>query len=328
MDRNEINKRREMSKQITNYLKGRTGNNFQNDMNIVLENYYKYYNKTFEMPQAMKGDYKNDGWVIEDKKFYMMYAPIITKKSFYNEIQVKLESDLKGLLKNIYKENMWDGELKEAILLVNTRDGRLPPDNTREYEKIIEKYKELYNVNFNCSVKNLDIIQTMLEEIPSSTLDYIMFKLNIARGIDYNEPNATDIISTIGSISKSVMENYTKNIQSNYERISTAKKIKINNLEEIKEEIEQIISKLSVVEKTVSQMSQDIENYEQFECTKNYIINVYLENRDNYNGVELFDLIIEKVSKLFPKEDNRVNEIKYLVVYIFDKCDIFEKEAV
>ena len=60
----------------------------------------------------------------------------------------------------------------------------------------------------------------------------------------------------------------------------------------------------------------------------NYIINVYLENRDNYNGVELFNLIIEKVSKLFPKEDNRVNEIKYLVVYIFDKCDIFEKEAV
>ena len=104
MDRNEINKRREMSKQITNYLKGRTGNNFQNDMNIVLEHYYKYYNKTFEMPQAMKGDYKNDGWVIEDKRFYMMYAPIITKKSFYNEIQVKLESDLKGI-RSFFSEN-------------------------------------------------------------------------------------------------------------------------------------------------------------------------------------------------------------------------------
>ena len=52
------------------------------------------------------------------------------------------------------------------------------------------------------------------------------------------------------------------------------------------------------------------------------------ENVDKYKGVELFNFIIEEISSLFPNEDNRINEIRYLVVYIFDKCDIFEKEEV
>lgn len=330
LDRSEINKRREMSKQIVNYLKGRTGNNFQNDMNIVLKKYYNQKNKTFEMPQAMRGDYKNDGWVIEDNIYFMMYSPIITKttNSFYDDIQKKFRSDLKGLLANVYEEKMWGKEVKSAILLVNSKDNRLPPDNNRAYEEISNKYKEKYDIDFESKVVNLDYIEEVLEEIPSNVLDDIMFKLNMARDVDYNEPNATDIISTIGVISKNVIENYTNNLSSDYKRISTPKKIKINNLDDIKDDIEQIISKLGVVDKVVKEMSQDMTHIEQFNCTKNYIINKYLENVDKYKGVELFNFIIEEISRLFPNEDNRINEVRYLVVYIFDKCDIFEKEEV
>lgn len=328
LNRNELNKRREMARQITDHLKGRTGNNFQNDMEIVLKGYYNHHNKTFEMPQAMRGDYKNDGWVLDDNIYYMMYSPITIKNSFYSDIQDKLDSDLKGLLKNIYEKNMWGKEVKEAILLVNSKDNRLPADNLRAYEIIVKKYKDQYNIDFTWKVTNLDYIETILEGIPSSILDGIMFKLNMARDVDYNEPNATDIISTIGTISKNVIETYTNNLSSDYKRISTSKKIKINNLNEIKEDIEQIISKLGVVDRAVQEMSQDMTHMEQFDCTKNYIINKYLENTDNYKGVELFTLIINELSKLFPREDNRFNEIRYLVVYIFDKCDIFEKEGV
>lgn len=330
LDRNETNKRKEMAKQIVDYLKGRTGNNFQNDMNIVLKKYYDQKNKTFEMPQAMRGDYKNDGWVVEDNVYYMMYSPIITKASysFYNDIQKKFNSDLKGLLENIYEKKMWGKEVEKAILLVNSKDNRLPPDNNRSYDKIAKKYKEKYNIDFESKVVNLDYIEDLLEGIKSNILDDIMFRLNMARDVDYNEPNATDIISTIGVISKNVIKNYTKNLSSDYQRISTPKKIRINNLDDIKEDIEQIISKLGVVDNAVEEMSQDITHLEQFNCTKNYIINKYLENADNYKGVELFNFIIEEISMLFPNEDNRINEIQYLLVYIFDKCDIFEKEEV
>ena len=280
LDRSEINKRREMSKQIVNYLKGRTGNNFQNDMNIVLKKYYDQKNKTFEMPQAMRGDYKNDGWVIEDNIYFMMYSPVITKasSSFYDDIQKKFKSDLKGLLINIYEKKMWGKEVKSAILLVNSKDNRLPPDNNRAYEEIAKGYKEKYDIDFESIVVNLDYIEEMLEEISSNILDDIMFKLNMARDVDYNEPNATDIIKTIGIISKNVIENYTNNLSSDYKRVSTPKKIKINNLDDIKEDIEQITSKLGVVDNAVKEMSQDMTHIEQFNCTKNYIIQKMLIN--------------------------------------------------
>ncbi len=328
LDRNELNKSREMARQITNHLKGRTGNNFQNDMDIVLKNYYNYKNKTFEMPQAMRGDYKNDGWVVEDNIYFMMYSPIIIKNSFYDNIQEKLESDLKGLLKNVYEKNMWGRKVEEVILLINSKDNRLPPDNNRAYDCIVNKYKNKYNIDFKCKVTNLDYIEKILEEIPSNILDGVIFKLNMNRSIDYNEPNATDIISTIGAISQSIIKTYTNNLSSDYKRISTSKKIIINNLDDIKDDIEQIISKLGVVDQVVKEMSQDMTHIEQFNCTKNYIIGKYLENVDKFQGVELFVFIVNELSKLFPNEDNRINEIKYLVVYIFDKCDIFEKEVV
>jgi len=38
---NEQQQVKELSKGIIDYMRGRTGNNFQNDVNIVLEKYYK-----------------------------------------------------------------------------------------------------------------------------------------------------------------------------------------------------------------------------------------------------------------------------------------------
>ena len=150
-----------MAQQIVDFLKGKTGNNFQNAMYIVLKAYYNAKQKTFEMPQAMRGDYKNDGWVIEDKIFYMMFSPVLTSQSFYSEIQNKLRSDLlgkntsAGLLSNVYEKGMWGGQINEAILLVNTKDNRLPPDNTDEYNKIVQEGKDKYHVDFYLYIYHL-----------------------------------------------------------------------------------------------------------------------------------------------------------------------------
>ena len=326
-ERNELNKQRELSKNIVDYLKGRTGNNFQNDMNYILVEYYNYHSKTFEMPQAMRGDYKNDGWVVEDNIYYMMFSPIFTKESFYKEIQDKFESDLKGLLKFVYEKSMWGKNVNKAILIVNSKDGRLPPDNERAYDTIAQKYKEMYNINFEYKIVNLDFVQELLEELPSDILEKINFRLNMARGIDYNEPSAIDIINTIGIISKNIGESFTKNLSSDYTRVSTPEKITMNELDELRDEIDSIITKLGVVETAVKEMSQDVTHMEQFEFTKNYIISKYLEHSVDLKGVDLFNKIIEVTCNLFPKEDNRITEIKYLIVFIFDKCDIFKKEV-
>ena len=60
---------------ITEYLRGRTGMNFQRLVREVFREYNAYIGKTYEMPDAYGGDKKNDGWVVEDALFYQIYAP-------------------------------------------------------------------------------------------------------------------------------------------------------------------------------------------------------------------------------------------------------------
>lgn len=61
---------------ITDYLRGRTGINFQKLTGVVFREYYLYKNNTYEMPSPYGGDKKNDGWVVEKGLFYQIYAPI------------------------------------------------------------------------------------------------------------------------------------------------------------------------------------------------------------------------------------------------------------
>ena len=328
MVNNDIQKIKELGKSIVDYIRGTTGNNFQNNLNVVLKKYYKSNNKSFEMPQAMRGDGKNDGWVVEDNIYYMMFAPVIIKDSFYKSIVKKFKDDLEGLLDNVYNKKMWGKEVSKAILIVNTRDGRLPADTNREYESIYNQNKAKYNIDFQYDINNLDLIQEMLEELSVDDLLDINFKLNMARTTDYNEPNATEIMETIGLIAKESATQLTFGKSSDYVRISTPKKIKENNLELVEEEINAIIKNLGVVDIVINEMSQDTEHYKQFENTKNYIIGIYDKYKAEYSGSELYNFIIDYFAELFPNANESIYAIKYLVVHIFDKCDIFEKEGV
>lgn len=328
MVNDNIQKSRELSKSIVDYIRGTTGNNFQNNLNIILKKYYKINGKTFEMPQAMRGDGKNDGWVIEDNTYYMMFAPVVIKDSFYKSIVKKFKDDLEGLLDNVYKNDMWGKKVNKAICIVNTRDGRLPPDTNREYDKIYNENRRKYNIDFQYSISNLDLIQEMLEELSVDDLLEINFKLNMARTTDYNEPNASEIMETIGLIAKESATQLTFGKSSDYVRISTPKKIKENNLEQVEVEINAIIKNLGIVDTVINEMSQDTEHYKQFENTKNYIIGIYDKYKMEYNGEELYNFIVDYFSDLFSNANESIYAIKYLVVHIFDKCDIFEKEGV
>lgn len=171
------------------------------------------------------------------------------------------------------------------------------------------------------------LCEEILKDIPMEKLAWIKNQLNISNTVDLNVPNAQDIIDTICCISEQIGNNLvlTKQVE-DYRRISTPKKIKINKLEEREEEINSILYKANVVEEVIKIMNQDIEQQSKFETTKNYIINLYQELSGKYFGTELYDMLIEETISSHRCKKALELPLKFLVVYIFDKCDIFERE--
>jgi len=313
---------------IVVFLRGTTGINYQLHIGTILKYYYKYLGKAYEMPDFYGGDRKNDGWVKDDKIFYQIFAPTRLKDSLKKEIENKFKEDLEGLLKFIYEERKWTGEIKKYIFIVNTFDNNLPPDDEGFFDNTVEQLKKKYNIDFDYRVCNSEYIREILEEIDDiKVFEKISATLRIRHLIDENAVTETMIIDLIEEISGNLNElALEKNFQSTYKRVSSSKKIQINKLDEKRERIEEIISKLDVVEKAVNTINQDILCEDKFERVKQFIVNKYNELATDLNGVELYDKLIEETLS-YTRNKNFVRvPMEFLIVYIFDKCDIFEKE--
>lgn len=309
------------------FLKGITGINYQLQIKEVLSAYYKYIGKLYEMPDLYGGDQKNDGCVIKDGIFYQIYAPTRLKDSLKKEIQDKFTADLNGLLKIIYEEKKWAGKLNEFIFIVNTFDNNLPHDSERYFETKVKEFKDIYSIDFNFKIVNTDYIRDILILIQDiEVLKQISATLHIKSMIDFNaitEQIITELIIGIsGNLNNKLMNNLT---EKSYNRISSIKKIDINDLSEKKEEIENIISKLDVVEIAVNTINQDVLCENKFERVKEFIIEKYVELSAKLHGVNLYESLINDVLSYSHDKWNLEMPIRFLVVYIFDKCDIFEK---
>ena len=309
------------------FLKGITGINYQLQIKEVLSAYYKYIGKLYEMPDFYGGDQKNDGCVIKDGIFYQIYAPTRLKDSLKKEIQDKFTADLNGLLKIIYEEKKWAGKLNEFIFIVNTFDNNLPHDSERYFETKVKEFKDIYSIDFNFKIVNTDYIRDILILIQDiEVLKQISATLHIKSMIDFNaitEQIITELIIGIsGNLNNKLMNNLT---EKSYNRISSIKKIDINDLSEKKEEIENIISKLDVVEIAVNTINQDVLCENKFERVKEFIIEKYVELSAKLHGVNLYESLINDVLSYSHDKWKLEMPIRFLVVYIFDKCDIFEK---
>lgn len=310
------------------FIKGITGINYQLQIKEILRAYYKYIGKTFEMPDYYGGDQKNDGWVVEDAIFYQVFAPTRLKDSLKKEIQDKFKGDLEGLLNIVYNEGKWKGKIEKFIFIVNTFDGNLPHDSESFFDGTVKELKVKYGVEFEYSVVNSDYIRDLLSDINDiEVLKRISSTLHIKNLIDFNAITETIMINLIEEISGNL------NIRlmggtgfETYERISSLNKISINNLEDRREEIENIISKLDVVEKAVNDINQDILCENKFERVKNFVIDKYNELSDEYEGVKLYDILVEETLTYTNSKALVQIPMKFLIVYIFDKCDIFKKE--
>lgn len=313
---------------IVNFLKGVTGINFQLQVKEILRLYYKNKGFVYEMPDFYGGDDKNDGWVKDEGIFYQIFAPTRLKNSLAKEMHKKFESDLKGLLKIVCEEGKWQGTINNFIFIVNTIDNNLPHDSEGFYEKLVTSLKHEYDIEFKYLVTNIDYIKDCLCEIDDiEILKRMSSSLRIRNTIDYNAITETMIIELIEEISGEINKLYVGDTNnSSYERVSSVNKISINNLEEKRNEIESIISKLDVVERAVKVINQDILTENKFERVKQFIISKYQEISIKCSGVELYDKLLSDMITYIRNRNYFDIPIKFLIIYVFDKCDIFEKE--
>ena len=313
---------------IVSFLKGVTGINYQLQLKEILAVYYKYFGKVYEMPDFDGGDQKNDGCVLEDGLFYQVFAPTRLKDSLKKEIQEKFVEDLSGLLNIIYEEKKWNGRLNNFIFIVNTFDNNLPHDSEGFFEKKVNEFKEKYAITFQYRVTNTDYVRDILTEINDiEVLKRISATLRVRDMMDYNAINEQIIMDLIIGISGNLSrQSINGESTQSYQRISSVEKISINSLDGKRDEIESIISKLDVVESAVNTINQDILYDNKFERVKEQVISKYVELSAQVHGVELYNTLINEMLSYSQDKWNLDVPMKFLIVYIFDKCDIFEKE--
>lgn len=312
-------------------LKGTTGINFQYKVREVLKKCYKDSGKTYEMPRHYGGDKKNDGWVKDNDLYYQIFSPAQKKANttLKKDILQKFEEDLGELLEILYVQKLWSKNLKKFVFIVNTFDVPLPEDSSSEYDKVVRKLSSKYSVKFDYEISNLDYIREVLEEVENEkTLLSIASALRIRHLLNNEVCSADEVYEVICKISSKISEemiinNCSKNY---YKRISSDSKIEINNLGDYKDKIDLIISKLYIVEKAIKLINEELEDIDRFEVTKNYIVEKYKELEKKLKGIELYEKIIEESSKILKHAIDFRIPIEFLVVYIFDKCDIFKKE--
>lgn len=127
-------------------------------------------------------------------------------------------------------------------------------------------------------------------------------------------------------LSGNIQENMFGEIGSNYTRTSTERKININKLDLIKDKINMMIRKLNIVENAISTFEKQNPVNDVVERTKNFVIDSYVTLKDKYTGVDLYNKILEKILNITSELTSYKYAAELFMIYIFDKCDIFEKE--
>lgn len=317
-------KRNALIKTIMLKIKTQSGFEFQYTIKHVLEIYYQKQQLTFEMPYAKGGDEKNDGWVREDKIFYQMYAPEQISTSFKNDIKQKFKEDFAILSQKVFEEGKWGGELKKFIFLVNDKENGLPEDSDGFFNKFVTEINKTYSVQIEYMVTGLEYVRKLLESMNIEQLDLIAGRIDVYDIYNVDTEFKAKLINVFKVLSQNIGNNTIKELDQEYTRVSTLEKIKINDLDKVKEEIETIISNLKVVIESINILNNSTSELNDFLIIKEEIQEKYKEYSVNTKGVELYNKLIRY---LVDKSDKAYEpQIKYILVYIFDQCEIFEKE--
>lgn len=309
-------------------LNGVSGTEYQYEVRKVLRAYYKIKEYNYEMPRHYGGDKSNDGWVEDTLLYYQIYSPIQLNKSLKKDIQKKFRDDLSSLLENIFHHKLWGKDINEFIFIVNTFDTELPEDSERYFDKVVTDLQNNYNCKFKYKVVNNDYIRDLLMEINDiETLLGIASHMRIKNSIIPGIIDESIMIELISSISTNIHEDFINGVEDDYTRISTPEKIEVNQLHELKEEINKIMENLGIVDRSISLMNYDLCSEDRFQKVRKYIIDLYLGYKEKeISNIDILKGMHNDILELVDDKGPYIHPAKYLLVYIFDHCDIFEKE--
>jgi len=316
---------------IFNYLDGLSGYDFQKAIMTILKISYKHLGKDFEEVSSDGGDSSNDGWLKEDNIFFAMYSPKNFKISYKNELLQKFKSDITNLCKNVYEEAKWGGVINGFIFMANLRKDTYPSDPLLEYDNHIKELEKKYSVSIVYQRVSSRYLWEIFNEIDDESLyRYIVDILNIGEQVDTLALKSSDLVRIIELIADNKSDNDEVDLSeslNNFKVISAQEKIKINDLNFKGKRVLRIIANLNIVEEALKVINNHPTLSSAFDGFKNYIVNLYKDNKNNLHGDELYDFILIEATRYVSHKDSKIlkDYVEYYIVEIFEKCDIFEK---
>ena len=223
----------------------------------------------------------------------------------------------------VYNNQRWGKEIKEFYLIVNTHDKDLPADPDRLKELKIKEIKNKYNVEFKANVITTNQIKKYLLTEDDVIISKIADNLDIETII--NDFSVIDVLDFIDDYCNylSSTEVYKPNIDNL--KITTIKKIEINQLTTIKEHILSLISASDKIDQYVSYILREGMDLDKYNKLKDYIINEYNLLEPMYSGEELYGKLMDKLI-YNSMITSQVKILEAFVINIFIRCDIFKKE--
>lgn len=315
-------------KTIIVYIRSKNGIDYQLAIRDILFCYYKSLGKTYDMPNPAGGDYKNDGWCKEDATFYQIFSPEQISKSFISDVFSKFDEDFEGLAKHVYLEKLWGGKINEFIFLVNSRGAGSPKDPSDKVGVEKTKIEDLYSVKIQrVSIVDDEFIKDILNCLENSQLQGLITMMGLSGCLGINSIAPLDVCNFFSLFSEAKLgELISEKTNSNYKRISTDEKIQINDLSSHYNRIQDFLAYLSVVDKALCIAKQNIESFRVFEKLKDLFISNYQLLKNTYHGDELYNELLNSILKLGTSFSQNALCAELVMIYIFDRCDIFEKE--
>lgn len=314
-------------KLIIDSIKGRVGTDFQIDMNKILYEYWQFKSHLFESVAWFGGDKKNDGWVKDFGLFYQIYSPRYLSESFKKDVQDKFSEDLMGLGEIVLVQNLWGGKFNEYIFVVNDKGLSLPEDSTNYYQSKIDLLNKKYGSKTTYRIFTINEIHNLLYEIKDTYfIDRLISKLELNQSLEAAETTSLEIIEFLNRVADNIGYAFISGYSDDFNRISTDVKIEINHLIIHYDEIQGKLSKLTVVDKAFREINADTKSSVKFDSVKNYFVNEYERLSNLYMGDQLYEEMLRVTHDITNNYPAYSKAGELVLLYIFDRCDIFEKE--
>jgi len=314
-------------KLIIDSIKGRVGTDFQVDMNKILYEYWQFKSRLFESVSWFGGDKKNDGWVKDLALFYQIYSPRYLSEYFKKALQDKFSEDLMGLGDVVFVQKLWEGKMDEYLFVVNDKGLGLPEDSTNFYQTQIDILNKKYGSKTTHQILTINEIYDMLYEIKDTYfIDRLISKLDLNQSLEAAETTSQEIIEFLNRVADNIGDAYINGNPDDFHRISTDVKIEINHLVSHYEEIKSKLSKLTVVDKAFREINADTKTSVMFESVKNYFVKEYERLSAYYIGDQLYEEMLRITHDISNNYSAYSKAGELVLLYIFDRCDIFEKE--